>query len=871
MAEEFGLRDYQIESVQALRDGIRAGHRAQLLVAPTGAGKTVMAAYLLSEAARRNSRSAFIVDRVSLVDQTSATLDRYGVDHGVIQSGHWRRRMHAPVQVCSVQTLERRGFGADWQLVVVDEAHCMRQGMLQWIKRHNNVVLIGATATPFTPGLRDIYSNTVNVTTTNRLIAEGHLVPLRMYAAKAIDMTGAKVVAGEWAEREIERRGTEIVGDVVSEWVTQTQKHFGGPAKTLVFSATVAHGDELVRQFQAAGFNFIQISYKDGNDEDRRAIIEEFRKPNSSIVGLISCEALTKGFDVPDVLVGVACRPYRKSFSSHIQQCLDADTEVLTERGWLGPDSVTTADRVAAFDMAADAIKYVEVQRVTDRALASGESMYAIDGPHLNLRVTGGHDMVVRCRGKTAVNWVKEPAERSATRGSMFILPVAGVVEAPGAALTDDELRFIGWYLTDGTINKIHGQLAIGQSSAKTEHCAEIHRVLTACGFKFGDRLVKRTKKFAGYADSRVFTVSRGAPIGTNKHLRGYGALSQWLDRAIPSCYDGLDGRQLRVLLGAMNLGDGANQDRTITWTRRTMVIVFGDNRAMADRFQQLCVTRGLRCNQSVQRSPGKASLHYLHIAEKSVATVAGSGNKDGSVGNKKPYARSRFARTSSVDGERVWCVTNEIGTLVVRRRGKVAIVGNCGRVMRAAPGKTFGLWLDHCGNAIRFRDDQVALFENGVQALDEGALDSKTRKEPEEHEKAAMKCRACGFVLPDGARACPACGAERARRESTVEAVPGRMFELDGGPVADKTPAYLRDRTAVWMQLTGMALDRKKGDVEAAKKWANGQYKSLYGDWPAHRFDPDMGVPPSEQVRRKVMQGIIAWAKAREAERATA
>ena len=157
------------------------------------------------------------------------------------------------------------------------------------------------------------------------------------------------------------------------------------------------------------------------------------------------------------------------------------------------------------------------------------------------------------------------------------------------------------------------------------------------------------------------------------------------------------------------------------------------------------------------------------------------------------------------------------------------------------------------------------------MQALDEGALDSKTRKEPEEDERAAMKCRACGFVLPDGARACPACGAERARRQSTIEAVPGRMFELDGGPVADKTPAYLRDRTAVWMQLTGMALDRKKGDVEAASKWAAGQYRSLYGEWPRARFDPDMGVPPSDQVRRKVMQGIIAWAKAREAQRATA
>jgi DNA repair protein RadD len=29
---------------------------------------------------------------------------------------------------------------------------------------------------------------------------------------------------------------------------------------------------------------------------------------------------LTKGFDVPDCMVGISCRPYRKSFSSHIQE-----------------------------------------------------------------------------------------------------------------------------------------------------------------------------------------------------------------------------------------------------------------------------------------------------------------------------------------------------------------------------------------------------------------------------------------------------------------------------------------------------------------------------------------------------------------------
>lgn len=313
------LRDYQMQSVLAARAGVAAGKRRQVLMAPAGAGKTEIACFMLNEAARKYSRALFIVDRVVLVDQTSERLDRYGIPHGVIQSGHWRWKPYERIQVCSAQTLERRGIPADVQVVFVDEAHCMRKKVTEFLNS-TDAVVIGLTATPFTKGIGKVYEGMVNVTTTNALIAREFLSPLKIYAAKAIDTRGMKVVAGEWAEKEIEKRGLEIVGDIVAEWQDKTEKHFGGPVKTIVFSATVDHGAELVRQFRDAGFDFRQISYRDGGDEERRAIIEEFRKPDSTIHGLVSCEVFTKGFDVPDVMCGVSARPYRKSLSSHIQQ-----------------------------------------------------------------------------------------------------------------------------------------------------------------------------------------------------------------------------------------------------------------------------------------------------------------------------------------------------------------------------------------------------------------------------------------------------------------------------------------------------------------------------------------------------------------------
>lgn len=319
LLNESMLRDYQLDSLEGLRDGFRNGHKHQILMAPTGAGKTVIASYLMQKAREKGTRVAFVVDRVNLVDQTSKTLDDYCIPHGVIQADHPRRNGEL-IQICSAQTIEKRGFFPNLGMLIVDECHTTRKATIDLIKSRQDMPVIGLTATPFTKGIGEIYSNLVNVTTTNKLIEDGFLSPLKVYTAKAADMTGAKIIGGEWSEKDIEERGTKIIGDIVQEWRDKTALHFGGPVKTIVFAATVAHGEELCRQFNEAGFNFQQISYKDGSDERRRELIAEFRQKDSLITGLVSCEVFTKGFDVPDILCGISARPYRKSLSSHIQQ-----------------------------------------------------------------------------------------------------------------------------------------------------------------------------------------------------------------------------------------------------------------------------------------------------------------------------------------------------------------------------------------------------------------------------------------------------------------------------------------------------------------------------------------------------------------------
>jgi superfamily II DNA or RNA helicase len=316
---ELELREHQMRVIEELREGFRQGCRSQLLYAPTGFGKTEVALYLMKAAKEKFKRSAMVMDRIVLVDQTSLRLSKYGIQHGVFQSGHWKWDPRHLIQVCSAQTLERRDSMPDLDLLVVDECHIARKQTTEFIKNNPQVSVVGLTATPFTKGLGQVYDRVVCGATNSWLVDNRWLTPLKVYIAKQVDMTGAKKVAGEWSQDAATERSMVITGDIVEEWIKKTHEIYGKPEKTIVFCAGVAHGADLVEQFARKGYNFVSISYRDNEDYKREAI-EDFAKPDTQIHGLIATDILTRGFDVPDVKIGVSARPFSKSLSSHVQQ-----------------------------------------------------------------------------------------------------------------------------------------------------------------------------------------------------------------------------------------------------------------------------------------------------------------------------------------------------------------------------------------------------------------------------------------------------------------------------------------------------------------------------------------------------------------------
>ena len=306
------LRDYQSAAFEQAREAIREGARRLLIVAPTGSGKTVLASALMEMTREKGNRAAFVVDRLSLIEQSSETFDRYGLNHGVIQGGHPRWAPAFPLQLCSIQTLARRRWPQS-DVDVFDEAHVLHKAHKKRMETDDSIV-IGLTATPFTRGLGKWFDRVINVTTTRALIDQGWLAPYRIFSCAEPDMASVRVKStGEWDEGETSKKALEVVGDVVAEYL----KH-GEGRKFICSAVDTAHVEELQRQFIAAGINAATYTYKD-DEEDRAETTREFRKPNSEIRGLITVTAASRGFDVPDVSCVIMARPLRKSMAEHIQ------------------------------------------------------------------------------------------------------------------------------------------------------------------------------------------------------------------------------------------------------------------------------------------------------------------------------------------------------------------------------------------------------------------------------------------------------------------------------------------------------------------------------------------------------------------------
>lgn len=286
-------RPHQDRALAMLRTSVGGGCTRPMLKIATGGGKTFVAAMIITSARQRGKSVVFIVDAITLIDQTVEAFYAESIrDLGVIQADHPMTDLRRPVQIASVQTLQRRGMPpAD--IVIVDEAHCRHEWLekLMASEEWAKTVFIGLSATPWSRGLGNIYGDLICPISMADLISEGLLSPFRVYAAAHPDLTGVKTVAGDYHEGQLAEVMSEggLIANIVDTW-----RRRGEGRPTVVFAVDRAHAAKIQGRFHEAG---IGCGYIDCFTEraERTRIRDRLAAGEIKVVANVGC--LTKGVD----------------------------------------------------------------------------------------------------------------------------------------------------------------------------------------------------------------------------------------------------------------------------------------------------------------------------------------------------------------------------------------------------------------------------------------------------------------------------------------------------------------------------------------------------------------------------------------------
>ena len=316
------LRAYQKEAVSRSLASFKEGVSCQLIVLPTGVGKTVIFAALAREL---KVKTLILAHREELIMQAEKIVKASwkGVDIGICKAE--RNELDHDIVIGTIQSCVRRveqfkekGF----KLLVIDEAHHAVAGSYEKIIKELGFMddcsklLVGVTATPERAdkkGLGGIFEKVVFSRSISTMIKAGFLVPVTgRRVLTDVSLDGIGLYNGDFVSSQL---SSVVNTPARNDFIAQKYVFHAKERKGIVFCASVQHCLDIAYSFSCAGIS-CQAIWGDMPKDDRVCVLKNFKNGNTQVVS--SCGVLTEGFDEPSVNCVAMARP-TKSRSLYTQ------------------------------------------------------------------------------------------------------------------------------------------------------------------------------------------------------------------------------------------------------------------------------------------------------------------------------------------------------------------------------------------------------------------------------------------------------------------------------------------------------------------------------------------------------------------------
>lgn len=310
------LRPYQEVAVSDACNALDK-HGNTLIVAPTGAGKTIMLSALVGKRHEKGRRVLVIQHRDELVSQNKAKFEKVNpyittsIVNGTVK--HW----DGEAVFSMVQTMSRDRNLRDrpmFDMVVVDEGHhaaapTYMKVINAVLEDNDSAEIVGFTATPNRgdgKGLRSVFNNCAHQIELATLIREGFLVRPKSFV---IDLgVGEQLdnVTKRGKEYDMEEVAAIMDRQVINDRIVSEWKAKASGRKTVVFCSTVSHAEHVCDSFINSG---VKANFVTGEtDKDERAqMLHDLEFGDLQVI--VNVAVLTEGFDAPPVSCVILTRP----------------------------------------------------------------------------------------------------------------------------------------------------------------------------------------------------------------------------------------------------------------------------------------------------------------------------------------------------------------------------------------------------------------------------------------------------------------------------------------------------------------------------------------------------------------------------------
>ncbi|MFJ8027425.1 DEAD/DEAH box helicase [Streptomyces sp. NPDC096311] len=319
--ETFTPRPYQVDAIKALTAGWQGPNNRLAVVLPTGAGKTVVFANLISELLDQlnGHRALVIAHREELIGQAAEKIRAVRPDLRVgIVKAERDEHQDADVIVASVQTLaveRRRQAIRDIGLVIVDECHHAAASSYMTVLEHfgawRGVPVAGFTATMTRAdgGLADVWQEVVFTLDILEMIEDGYLCDVRgkRVIVDGLDLDSVKTRHGDLQDGQL---GQALEDSDAGPVVAKAYQEHAADRPGVVFTPTVDTAQSMAEAFTAAGLPAAAV-WGDMPRDDRAATLDRYRAGDLQI--LTNCMVLTEGFDAPWTSCAVIARPTKSA------------------------------------------------------------------------------------------------------------------------------------------------------------------------------------------------------------------------------------------------------------------------------------------------------------------------------------------------------------------------------------------------------------------------------------------------------------------------------------------------------------------------------------------------------------------------------